>query len=178
MGMPSTDSPSGGWGRDSRSLKTCDAMASIGLWTLKLTRSDDWIIRFASGTSGTSRVSDGDVLIWTGGSSRSCTRGEPDSACKRFNILSSAAYHRTHLFEAAIDNRLQSFPEFVYGLARYGPTLATPEKPAADIIPILNVVCHGNVEFEEMKQVRRISHVHDVLINPAWDSRRAELSTG
>src|SRR6266849_3006122 len=148
MGMPSTDSSSEGWGRDSKSLKTCDAMASTGLWTLKLTRSDDWIIRFASGTS---RVSGGDVLIWTGGSSRSCTRDRPDSACKRFKIRSSSACHHTHLFEAAIDNRLQSFPEVMHGLAEYGTALATL------ITPIVNVACHGNVEFEEMKQVERIS---------------------
>src|SRR6266849_2147910 len=138
MGRPSTDSLLGGWGRDSRSLKTGDAMASTGLWTRKLTWSDDRIIRFASGTS---KVSGGDVvkLIWTGGSSRPCTSDRPDSACIIFNILSSSAYQQTYLFEAAIDNGRQSFPEFMYGLARYGPTFATL------ISSIPHVSCHGNV---------------------------------
>jgi hypothetical protein len=36
-----------------------------------------------------------------------------------------------------MNNRHQSFPKFMYGLAGYGPTFATA------IAPILYVACHG-----------------------------------
>src|SRR6266702_3385758 len=50
-GRPSTSSSSGGWGRESRSLKNGDDMASTDLRTRKLTLSDDRTIIFASGMS-------------------------------------------------------------------------------------------------------------------------------
>jgi hypothetical protein len=71
-----------------------------------------------------------------------------------------------------MNNRQQSFPEFMYGLAGYGPTFAT-----TPITAIIYVARHGNVEFEGIKQVRRISQGNDVLINPARDLGRAELCT-
>src|SRR6266567_9330762 len=76
-----------------------------------------------------------------------------------------------HFLETIINNRHQSFPKFMHGLTGYGPTFATT------ITPILYVSRHSNVEFEGIKQVRRISHGHDVLINPAWDLGRAEFCT-
>jgi hypothetical protein len=51
MGSPSIISLSKGWGRESRSLKNGDTIASNDLWTRKLTLSDDRIMTFASGTS-------------------------------------------------------------------------------------------------------------------------------
>jgi hypothetical protein len=70
-----------------------------------------------------------------------------------------------------MNSRYQSLPEFVYGLARYGRTFA------ALITPIINMACHGNVEFKGIKVVRGICYGHNVLINPVRDLGRAELST-
>src|ERR1700761_1383447 len=50
-GSPSTISASGGWGRESRSLKNGEDKASTDLWTRNLTWSDDRTIIFASGIS-------------------------------------------------------------------------------------------------------------------------------
>ena len=79
MGSPSTNSLSKGWGRESRSLKNGDAMASTDLWTRKLTLSDDRIMKFPSGMSKGSAPK----LIWASGSSCPPTRDRANSACKR-----------------------------------------------------------------------------------------------
>ena len=81
-GSPSTISLSGGWGRDSRSLKNGEAMANTDLWTWKLTLSDDLIIKLASETS---KDLNEDVAesIWARGAPRSCRRDRADSACKK-----------------------------------------------------------------------------------------------
>ena len=54
--------------------------------------------------------------------------------------------NHTHLFETAVDNRCQSFPKFVYGLARYGPTFTT-----ATISRVLGVARHGDAKFSVVK---------------------------
>ena len=93
-GRPSTDSLSEGCGRESRSLKNGDAIASTDLWTRKMTWSDDRIMRLASDTT---KVSDGDVVVltWASESSQSWTRDRADFACIRFNTLSSSV-HQLH----------------------------------------------------------------------------------
>ena len=97
-------------------------------------------------------------------------RHRADSACKRFNILRSSAYHPTHLYEAVIDDRRQSFPKFSYGLAGYGRTIATRL-----FILVLKVVDHGDVEFSEIEKVRGYRYRLNVLIKPSRDLRRTEL---
>ena len=96
-GRPSTDSLSGGCGRDSRSLKNGDAMASTDLCTRKMTWSDDRIMRLASYTT---KVSDGDVVVilWASETSRSWIRDRADFAYKGsfFKTLSSSV-HQPHL---------------------------------------------------------------------------------
>src|SRR6266702_1364176 len=77
-GRPSTSSSSDGWGRESRSLKNGDDMASNGLWTRKLTWSDDRTIIFASGLSRHNGRDGGSEFSEVGSS---FTRARVESAC-------------------------------------------------------------------------------------------------
>ena len=63
------------------SSKNGDTIVSTDLWTRKSIRSDDRIIRLASGTLKGSSGGMGE-LIWAWGSSRSPTRDRADSVCK------------------------------------------------------------------------------------------------
>jgi hypothetical protein len=78
--------------------------------------------------------------------------------------------NQPHLFETAMDNRLQSCPELAYGLAGCGRT-------SASTFALRNVAHHDDIEFKGMEEVRSFSNGLNVVIKPARDMGRAELCT-
>src|SRR6267142_914784 len=154
-GSPSTDSLLEGWWRENRSIKTGDAMASTGLWTRKWIRSDDWMMTFASDASKASGIDVVELTVVCE-SSRSRTRDRADPACEdvkvepRKQLIDTS---NTHIFEAAINNRGQSFPKVSYGLTGYRHTCAVL---ISAILP--HVTSQGNVELNEIEEVRGISY--------------------
>src|SRR6266404_70986 len=78
----------------------------------------------------------------------------------------------THLSETTMDNRCQYYPKVANGLAGHGRTFATRL-----FTFLLDMAHHGDVEFNEIKQVRGVCNSHNVLIHPVRDMGGAVLFT-